>query len=39
MTPLPEGSALAVLAFDLIALLGGVFLVRKRILGNAGAPN
>jgi len=34
----PEGSALATLAFDLFVLFGGIFLLRKRVLRNAGVP-
>jgi len=30
----PEGSSLAFLAFDLLAVFGGIFLVRKRILAS-----
>jgi hypothetical protein len=30
----PEGSALPFLPFDMLALFGGVFLVRRRILAS-----
>ena len=34
----PEGSSVAILAFDFLALCGVVFLVRKRVVRNAAKP-